>query len=88
MSEREPSIAERLRKEYDECTRQMEDYHWFSIEAKTVRLNWMLRILCEWFEHELHKMKGVEPLVTERGKAAFNATLAEVLPTLPLRSAI
>lgn len=88
MSYREPSIAVRLRKEYDECVRQFEDYHWFSIEAKTVRLNWMLRILCEWFEHELHQIKGIEPLVTEKGIAAFNAALADVLPTLPLRSAI
>jgi hypothetical protein len=87
MEEREPSIARRLRSEYDDCTRQLEN-PWRSIKTKSVRLQWMLRILSEWFEHELHENKSIEPLVTERGIAAFNAALADVLPTLPLRSAI
>ncbi len=84
--ERDMCIASKIRDEYNECTRLLE-IPGRSLKTKTLRLKRMLGVLDEWFERDFHNNSDVGLLVTERGIAAFNAALADVLPALPERSA-
>ena len=86
---REESVANRLRIEYDECTRALEN-PLRSIRSKCQRLERVLWIFSEWYANDLHTEHAddVGALTTERGIAAFNAALADVLPALPERSAV
>ena len=81
-------IADDLRKEYDECTELLEKFP-RSIRARCQTLQRVLWIFSEWYANDCHTEHpdDVGALTTERGIAAFNAGLAEVLPRLPLRAA-
>jgi len=85
--ERDMCIAAKIRDEYNEATRLLE-MPGRSLQAKTLRLKRMLGVLGEWFERDFHNNPDVGLLVTERGIAAFNAALADVLPALPERSVV